>query len=44
MLHMDIVAPQNTDEEEEVFEEAQESPVQSDVEISLHALTGIATG
>ncbi|XP_026443847.1 uncharacterized protein LOC113344001 [Papaver somniferum] len=34
----------DTEEEEEVFVEAPESPVQSEVEVSLHALTGSATG
>ncbi|XP_026396109.1 uncharacterized protein LOC113290739 [Papaver somniferum] len=30
--------------EDEVFEEANESPVQSSIEVSLHALTGTTTG
>ncbi|XP_026410936.1 uncharacterized protein LOC113306183 [Papaver somniferum] len=34
----------DTEGEEDIFEEAPESPIQSDVEISLHALTGSATG
>ncbi|XP_026384181.1 uncharacterized protein LOC113279725 [Papaver somniferum] len=44
MLQMDTNDLPDTEEEEEVFEETTESPVHSDVEISVHALTGTATG
>ncbi|XP_026378255.1 uncharacterized protein LOC113272663 [Papaver somniferum] len=43
-----MILVENTDlqetEEEDIFEEVLDSPVQSDMEISLHALTGHATG
>ncbi|XP_026451123.1 uncharacterized protein LOC113351333 [Papaver somniferum] len=44
MLHMESAESQDIEEEEEMFVEAPESPVQSDVEVSHHALTGSATG
>ncbi|XP_026409962.1 uncharacterized protein LOC113305068 [Papaver somniferum] len=44
MLQVENIDSIETEEEEEVFEEAIESPVQSDIEVSLHALTGSATG
>ncbi|XP_026383767.1 uncharacterized protein LOC113279283 [Papaver somniferum] len=43
MLQVESIDSTET-EEEEVFEETTESPVQSDIEVSLHALTGSATG
>ncbi|XP_026378573.1 uncharacterized protein LOC113273013 [Papaver somniferum] len=44
MLQMDNSESQDTEEEEEVFEEAVESQINFDIEISLHALTGTVTG
>ncbi|XP_026434748.1 uncharacterized protein LOC113332418 [Papaver somniferum] len=44
MLQMDTADSPENEEDEEVFEETIESPVQSDVEISLHALTGTTNG
>ncbi|XP_026441777.1 uncharacterized protein LOC113340943 [Papaver somniferum] len=44
MLQVESTDSTETEEEEEVFEETTESLVQSDIEVSLHALTGSATG
>ncbi|XP_026459456.1 uncharacterized protein LOC113360127 [Papaver somniferum] len=44
MLQLDTSESLDTEEEKEVFEEVVESPLTSDVEISLHALTGTVTG
>ncbi|XP_026384957.1 uncharacterized protein LOC113280560 [Papaver somniferum] len=44
ILKMDNSESQDTEEEEAVFEEDVESPINSDIEISLLALTGTVTG
>ncbi|XP_026428676.1 uncharacterized protein LOC113324580 [Papaver somniferum] len=43
MLQVENSESQETEEEEDIFEEAVDSLVQPDMEISLHALTGHAT-
>ncbi|XP_026410147.1 uncharacterized protein LOC113305293 [Papaver somniferum] len=44
MLQVENTDSQDTGEEGEFFEEAEDSPVHPDMEISLHALTGHVTG
>ncbi|XP_026439743.1 uncharacterized protein LOC113338565 [Papaver somniferum] len=44
MLQVENSESQETEEEEDIFEEAVDSPVRPDLDISLHALNGNATG
>ncbi|XP_026450846.1 uncharacterized protein LOC113350969 [Papaver somniferum] len=45
LFMVQLEQPKSSEEvEKEVYEEAKESPVEYDMEISLHALTGAATG